>query len=56
MKGCTIPQGSTPPILYEQQCGLFYVPQESDQWIKGVWDGAYGFSPLSEKTRMCKDL
>ena len=22
----------TPPTLYEQQCGFFYVPQESEQW------------------------
>ena len=32
MKGCTTPLGSTPPTLYEQQCGFFYVPQESEQW------------------------
>ena len=31
MKGCTTPSGSTPPTLYEQQCGFFYVPQESEQ-------------------------
>ena len=32
MKGCTTPLESTPPTLYEQQCGFFYVPQESEQW------------------------
>ena len=26
------PPGSTPPTLYEQQCGFFYVPQEQEQW------------------------
>ena len=31
MKGCTTPLGSMPPTLYEQQCGFFYVPQESKQ-------------------------
>ena len=29
LTGCTTPPGSTPPILYEQQSGFFYVPQES---------------------------
>ena len=24
MKGCTTPPGSTPPNLYDQQCGFFY--------------------------------
>ena len=28
MKGCTTPLGSTPPTLYEQQSGFFYLPQE----------------------------
>ena len=31
MKGCTTPLGFMPPTLYEQQCGFFYVPQESKQ-------------------------
>ena len=31
MKTCTTPPGSMPPALYEQQCGFFYVPQESEQ-------------------------
>ena len=31
MKGCTTPSGSTPPTLYERQCGFFYVPQELEQ-------------------------
>ena len=29
--GCTTPPGSTPPTLYERQCGFFHVPQESEQ-------------------------
>ena len=37
MKGCTTPPGSTPPTLYEQQCGFFHVPQESEQWKS--WHG-----------------
>ena len=32
MKGCTTPPESTPPTLYDQQCGFFYVLQESEQW------------------------
>ena len=31
-KGCTTPPGSMPPTLYDQQCGFFQVPQESEQW------------------------
>ena len=31
MKGCTTSSWSTPPILYEHQCGFFYVSQESEQ-------------------------
>ena len=31
MKGCPTPPGSTPPTLYEQQCGFFYVPQDKEQ-------------------------
>ena len=31
MKGCTTKPGSIPPTLYEQQCGFFYVPRESEQ-------------------------
>ena len=32
IKGCTTLTGSTPPTLYEQQCGFFYVSQESEQY------------------------
>ena len=35
MKGCTIRYWGLKlftPTLYEQQCGLLYVPQESEQW------------------------
>ena len=32
MKGCTTPPEWTPRTLYEQQCGFFYAPQESEQW------------------------
>ena len=52
MKGCTTPQGSTPPTLNEQQSGFFYVPQD---WSEQL-NGAYGFSSLSEKTRMSNHL
>ena len=31
IKGCTTTPGSTPLTLYEQQCGFFYVAQESEQ-------------------------
>ena len=32
MKGCTTPPGSMASTLYDQQCGFFQVPQESEQW------------------------
>ena len=32
MKGCSTTPESTPPTLYDQQCGFFYVLQESEQW------------------------
>ena len=31
MEGCTTPPDSVPPTLYEQRCGFFYVPHESEQ-------------------------
>ena len=31
-KGCKTSLGSTPPTLYEQQCGFFYISQESKQY------------------------
>ena len=30
MKGFTTLSGSTSPTIYGQQCGFFYVPQESE--------------------------
>ena len=46
MKGCTTAPASTPPTLYEQQCGFFYmyVPQESEQW-KSCETGPTVFRP-----------
>ena len=32
MKSCTTPPWSTPPTLYQQKRGFFYVKQESEQW------------------------
>ena len=48
MKGCTTPPGSTPPTLYEQQCGFFYVPQESEQW-KSCETGPTVFCPYPRR-------
>ena len=44
MKGCTTQPGSRPPTLHEQQCGFFYVPQESEQW-KSCETGPTVFRP-----------
>ena len=44
MKGCTTPLGFMPPTLYEQQCGFFYVPQQSKQW-KSCETGPMVFCP-----------
>ena len=41
---CTTPPGSMPPKLYKQQCGFFYVPQESEQW-KSCETGPTVFHP-----------
>ena len=46
-KRLATPLGSTSPTLFKQWCGLFYFPQRT----KVLWDGNYGFSSLSEKTR-----
>ena len=55
MKDCATPTGSTPPTFYEQQGGIFFVPQESEQW-KSCETGPLFFSSLSEKTRMSNRL
>ena len=44
--------GSTSSAFFEQWCGFFYVPQEPEV----LWDGTYGFSSLSEKTRKSNRL
>ena len=44
IKGCTTPTGTTPPTLYEQQYGFFYVAQESEQW-KSCEAGPTVFGP-----------
>ena len=48
MKGCTTPFGSMPPTLYEQQCGVFYVPQESKQ-RKSCETGPMFFCPYPRR-------
>ena len=50
----TTPPGSTSPILFEQWCGFFYVPQEPDM-CKCCETGP-GFSSLSEKSRKSNHL
>ena len=45
MKGCTTPPRSMPPTFYEQQCGFFYVPKESEQWKLTCKTGPTGFCP-----------
>ena len=48
MKGCTTPTGSTPPTLYDQQCGFFYVLQKSEQW-KSFETGPTVFRPYPRR-------
>ena len=47
-KGYTTPPGPTPPTLYEQQCGFFSVPQESEQW-KSCETGPTIFCPCPRR-------
>ena len=56
MKGCSTPPESTPPTLYDQQCGFFYVLQESEQWKSCETEPTVNFSSLSKKTRMLNHL
>ena len=49
MKGCTTPPGSTPLTLYEQQCGFFYAPQESEQWKNCKTAGPTDFCPFPRR-------
>ena len=49
MKSYATSLGFMPSTLYKQECGVFYVPQESKQ--RKSCDTAYSFSSLSEKTR-----
>ena len=39
------------PYSLRRVCGFFNVPQNFYYLCKGLWDGAYGWSFLSEKTR-----
>ena len=41
------------PYSFRRVCGFFNVPQI---YCKGLWDGAYGLSSLSEKTRESNHL
>ena len=56
MKGCSTTPESTPPTLYDQQCGFFYVLQESEQWKSCETEPTVNFSSLSKKTRMLNHL
>ena len=47
-KGCTTLPGSMPPTLYDQQCGFFQVPQESEQW-KSCRTGPTVFHPYMRR-------
>ena len=47
-KGCTTSLGSTPPTLYEQQCGFFYISQESEQY-KSCETRPKGFRPYPRR-------
>ena len=47
---CTTPPGSTSPTLYEQQCGFFYVEQESEQW-KSCETGPTVFRPYPRRPK-----
>ena len=46
--------GPTSPTLYEQCVGFFNVPH--NLYMQGLWEGAYGLSSLSEKTRKSNRL
>ena len=48
MEGCTTALGSMPPTLYEQQCGFFYLRQESKQW-KSCETGPMVFRPYPRR-------
>ena len=48
MKDCATPTGSTPPTFYEQQGGIFFVPQESEQW-KSCETGPLFFRPYPRR-------
>ena len=46
----TTPPGSTSPTLFEQWCGFFYVPQESDEWKwKCCETGTTAFHPYQRR-------
>ena len=47
-KDCTTPTGSRPPTFYERQGGIFYVPQESEQW-KSCETGPLVFLPYPRR-------
>ena len=47
--------GNYVPYSLQRVCGFFNVPQIY-YMCKGLWDGAYGLSSLSEKTRKSNHL
>ena len=44
------------PYSLQRVCGFFNVPQIFYHMCKGLWDGAYGLSSLSKKTRKSNRL
>ena len=48
------PPGDYVPYSLRTVCGFFNVPQ--NLYMQGLWDGAYGLSSLSEKTRKSNRL
>ena len=48
--------GHNVPYSLQRVCGFFNVPQIFYYMCKGLWDGAYGLSSLSEKTRKSNHL
>ena len=44
------------PYSLRRVCGFFNAPQIFYYMCKGLWDGAYGLSSLSEKTRKSNRL
>ena len=48
--------GHDAPYSLRRVCGFFNIPQIFYYMCKGLWDGAYGLSSLSKKTRLSNRL